>query len=106
MYVCPADTIAASPEIVWSLLTDPASYGTWADGRVERVEPPGPARAGQVIHMSSGVFFLRFNVRFEVQRVDHESHDFEFDGFFPFGLTMHEHITVRAIDGGARVKYG
>lgn len=106
MYVCPADTIAASPEVVWSLLTDPASYHTWADGRVERIDPPGRARAGQVIHLTAGFAFLRFQVRFDVQRVDEGGRDLEFDAFFPFGLTMHEHITVRGVDGRARVQYG
>ena len=106
MYVCPADTIQASPEVVWNLLTDPASYHTWTDGRVERIEPPGRARAGQVIHLTAGFTFLRFQVRFDVQRVDGASRDLEFDGFFPFGVTMHEHISVRGVDGHARVQYG
>lgn len=106
MYVCPADTIAASPARVWDLLTDPASYDTWADGRVERIEPPGRAVAGQVIHLTAGFAVLRFKVRFDVQRVDEASHDLEFDGFFPFRVTMHEHISVRGVDGHARVQYG
>ncbi|TME44800.1 MAG: hypothetical protein E6I56_11170 [Chloroflexi bacterium] len=106
MYVCPADTIAASANVIWSLLTDPASYDTWADARVEAVDPPGRAKAGQVVRMSSGFLGLRFGVRFDVERVDEATRDLELRGSFPFGLTMHEHMTVRPVDEGTRVQYG
>ena len=106
MYVCPADTVAAPPDVVWRLLTDPTSYDTWADARVESVDPPGRARGGQVVEMSSGAFGLRFNVRFDVERVDDTTRDLEFRGVFPLGIRLHEHITVRPVDGRSRVQYG
>jgi uncharacterized protein YndB with AHSA1/START domain len=106
VYVCPADTIAASPEIVWQLLTDPKTYDTWADARVERVDPPGRAQPGQVVWLSAGTLGLRFKVRFDVERVDGAAHDLEFRAQFPFGITMHEHISVRPVSGGSRVQYG
>ena len=106
MYVCPAATVAAPPETVWRLLTDPKTYDTWADARVESVDPPGQARPGQVVRMSSGALGLRFKVRFDVERVDPTNHELEFRGSFPLGITMHEHITVRAVAGGSRVQYG
>ena len=56
--------------------------------------------------MSAGAFGIRFKVRFDVERVDNEKHDLEFRGTFPLGLSMHEHITVRAVDGRSRVQYG
>lgn len=106
LYVCPADTVAAPPENVWRLLTSPATYDTWADARVDNVEPPGRTQPGQVVLMSSGALGLRFNVRFDVERVDAATHDLEFRARFPFGIRMHEHISVRAVNGGSRVQYG
>ena len=106
MYVCPAAAIAVSPETVWRLLTDPRTYDTWADARVERVEPPGVARTGQVVVMSSGALGLRFKVRFDVEQADGSTHDLEFRARFPFGIRMHEHISVRPVEGGSRVQYG
>ncbi len=106
MYVCPAATIAAPPSTVWRLLTDPRTYDTWADARVERVEPSGVARAGQVVLLTGGALGLRFRVRFDVDRVDESSHDLEFRAQFPFGIGMHEHISVRPVEGASRVQYG
>ena len=106
MYVCPADTIAASPETVWGLLTDPKTYDAWADARVERVEPPGRARPGQVVGLSARGLGLRFKVRFDVERADDPTRDLEFRAQFPFGIRMHEHISVRPVAGGSRVQYG
>src|ERR1700681_2948039 len=45
--VCPADRVQASVELVWELLMQPAGYGRFWDLTVERVEPEGPAAAGQ-----------------------------------------------------------
>ena len=56
--------------------------------------------------MSSGAMGFRFKVRFDVERVDDATHDLEFRAEFPFGITMHEHITVRPVDGASRVQYG
>jgi len=106
VYVCPADTIGASPEVVWSVLVDPMTYGTWTDARVEAVDPPGRAHAGQIVRMSSGFLGLRLAIRFDVERVDEATRDLELRGNFPFGFTMHEHMTVRPVDGGSRVQFG
>lgn len=106
IYVCPADTVAAPPEIVWKLLTDPATYDTWADARVESVQPPGPAQAGQVVLMSSGALGMRFHLRFDVERVDPAAQELEFRAQFPLGIRLHEHISVRPVAGGSRVQYG
>jgi hypothetical protein len=106
LYVCPSDTILALPERVWNLLTEPATYETWADARVDVVDPPGRAQAGQIVHMSSGFLGIRFRVRFDVERVDESARDLEFRGTFPFGITLHEYISVRPVDGRSRVQYG
>jgi hypothetical protein len=70
------------------------------------VEPAGPAHPGQLVVMSSGVLGMRFSVRFEIERTDSESHDLEFRARFPLGIRMHEHISVRPVEGGSRVQYG
>ena len=98
--------IAASPDKVWALLTNPATYETWTDARFESADPPGPLRSGQVLHLSSRFLVWRARIRFEVLDADARRHDFQFRGFFPFGLTMHEHISVRGVDGKSRVQYG
>jgi carbon monoxide dehydrogenase subunit G len=106
VYVCPAATMAAPPNTVWRLLTDPETYDTWADARVERVEPPGPANPGQVVLMSSGALGLRFRVRFDIERVNETTHDLEFRAELPLGIRMREHISVRPVEAGSRVQYG
>ena len=105
--VCPSETIRAPIERVWELLTTPASYDTWIDGRVERIDPPGPARPGQVVEVSSGAAGLRFRVRFRVRAVDEAHHVFEFDGRLPLAITMHERVSMAPVgDGLTRVQYG
>ena len=105
--VCPSATIRAPIERVWELLTTPASYDTWIDGRVERADPPGPARPGQLIEVSAGAAGLRFRVRFRVTAVDGADHVFEFDGWLPFKITMHERISMAPVgEGLVRVQYG
>ncbi|HYM50228.1 MAG TPA: SRPBCC family protein [Candidatus Limnocylindrales bacterium] len=94
-------------ERVWRLLTEPASYDTWIDGRVERVDPPGPAHPGQLVEVSSPAMGFRFRVRFRITAVDERNHAFEFDGRLPFGITMHERISVVALGpASTRVQYG
>jgi carbon monoxide dehydrogenase subunit G len=106
IYVCPAETVAARPETVWRLLTDPATYHAWMDPKVASVDPPGPARPGQVVLLSSGALGMRLWVRFDLDRVDPTTHDFELRVQFPFGIRMREHISVRPVEGGSRVQFG
>ena len=106
LYVCPADTVGAPPDIIWGLLTDPATYETWTDARVDSVEPPGTARPGQVVRLSGGALGLRLGFRFDIERVDPTTHDFELRVQFPFGIRLQEHISVRPVEGGSRVQFG
>jgi len=106
IYVCPADTVAAPPETVWRLLTDPATYETWTEARVDSVEPPGPARPGQVVLLSGGALGIRLRFRFDLDLVNPTTYDFELRVQFPFGIRMREHISVRPVEGGSRVQFG
>jgi hypothetical protein len=47
--VCPATTIAAPIEYVWELISNLTRYSEWADARIERIVPEGPAIPGQVL---------------------------------------------------------
>jgi hypothetical protein len=47
--VCPAAVVAAPVEVVWANLVDWERLAAWADVRVERCEPAGPATVGQTI---------------------------------------------------------
>ena len=106
LYVCPVDTVAASAETVWRLLTDPATYDKWMDPRVDSVEPPGPARPGQVVLLSGGALGMRLRFRFDLDRVNATTYDFELRVQFPFGIRMREHISVGQVEGGSRVQFG
>lgn len=105
--VCPSETIRAPVERVWRLLTAPANYDTWIGGRVERVDPPGAARVGQVVDVSAGAFGLRFKVRLRIIAVHEGENILEIDGWFPFGITLHERLSLAAVgDELTRVQFG
>ena len=105
--VCPAESARASAEVVWALLTKPASYGTWADARVVSVEPPGRAGAGQQIRMRAPTWAPVFQIRFVVERVDDAARVLELRGEFPFGLRMRNRFAVRPLDAStSRIQFG
>lgn len=106
LYVCPADTVAAPAETVWSLLSDPASYGDWADAHIDDVAPPGLVRHGQVVRMTARAVGIPLRVRFDIDRVDPVAHELAFRATFPLGIRMQQQITVRAAGEGSRVQYG
>ncbi|MBV8642771.1 MAG: SRPBCC family protein, partial [Candidatus Eremiobacteraeota bacterium] len=74
MIACPVETVAAPIGVVWKLLTDPARWGTFFDVRIDRVEPPGQARAGQHVHGTTGPAVLRLPVAFAFTLVDESHH--------------------------------
>jgi hypothetical protein len=87
---CPTDIVEAPIDIVWSLLTNPADWGSFYDIRVLRVEPPGPMKPGQRLIGETGTRWLRLPVSFEYKLIDELQHKLEFDGQLPFGMTVHE----------------
>jgi hypothetical protein len=103
---CPAATVAAPIEIVWSLLTTPAGYETWADARVERVAPPGPASTGQEVTLRGHAPGRRWTMRITIERVDAETGTFAFRAELPFGVRLQERISCAAVAGGTRVQFG
>jgi uncharacterized protein YndB with AHSA1/START domain len=105
--VCPAAVVAAPAERVWALLADPAGYDRWWDAHTERIEPPGPARAGQVIHGWSRGLGRRWPVRVTVEAVDAERRQLRFHTTLPLGLEMRNQIACAPLDAAScRVQFG
>ncbi|HLZ84937.1 MAG TPA: SRPBCC family protein [Caulobacteraceae bacterium] len=105
--VCPTDVVEAPAEVVWGLLTNPAGWGAFFDVRLERVDPPGPARVGQRVFAESGPRLLRLKLRFEFTDIDAERHRLGLDVRLPFGVTVREDLTVTPLsDRRCRVSYG
>lgn len=91
---CPTTTAHAQPEIVWHLLTDPASYELWSGATFVRATPPGYAHAGQRIELLTHALGLSFPVRFDIGEVDEENGRIRVDVALPFGVVNHETIKV------------
>lgn len=100
--VCPFAIVAAPVEIVWANLTEWERYSEWADVRVKRAEPEGPAAAGQTVHFTG--MGLRFT--FKIEAVDLASHQLDVHVFFPLGLQEKPRIVCTPIDAtSCRVQY-
>ncbi|HEU5329651.1 MAG TPA: SRPBCC family protein [Thermomicrobiales bacterium] len=99
--VCPMAVVRAPVETVWALLADPQGYGAFWDMRVDRVVPPGPARAGQVVE--------GWPARLTIDAVDAERRQIRFTTTLPrlFGLGALNVITCTPLDAArCRVAYG
>ncbi len=105
--VCPAAIVAAPVELVWANLVQWERYPDWTDVQVERVEPEGPAHAGQTITFGGRVLGRTLRFSFKVEAVDPEKHTLDLHVVFPFGLQEKPHITCTPIDAAScRVQYG
>ena len=98
MNVCPADRVQAQVELVWELLKNPAGYGRFWDLTVERVEPEGPAAAGQRLTGWSRALCRRWRIDGEIVEVDAERHAIRFRMALPFGIVGDNHIACIPID--------
>jgi Polyketide cyclase / dehydrase and lipid transport len=103
--VCPVALVDAPPDRVWQLLT--AGYETWADARVEEVQPPGPAAPGQRIRLSTSALGRWYGVLIEVLDVDAERRRLRLAVHLPFRI---EEIGLFAVDpapgGRSRTSFG
>ena len=103
--VCPAALVAAPPDRVWRLLTDPALYDSWADAQVMAVEPPGPIHLGQRIRMRSRGRGRWWPVDFLVLGIDRDRRWLELDVVLPFGIVNHERITLDPYEQDTLVRF-
>jgi len=105
--VCPADRVRAPVERVWELLMQPAGYGRFWDLTVERVEPEGPAAAGQKFVGWTRALGRRWRIDGEIQEVDTERHQILFRMSLPFGVVGDNQIVCTPIDGHrCTLRYG
>lgn len=86
-------TVVAAPvEMVWANLVQWERYAGWADVRVERREPEGPASANQTVTFAGNVLGRTLRFTFKVEQVDAARHQLDLQVFFPFGLQEKPHI--------------
>jgi hypothetical protein len=98
MNVCPTDRVQAPVDLVWTLLMDPAGYGRFFDLTVERVEPAGPAAAGQRFSGWTRALCRRWRIDGEVLAVDAQRHEIRLRTFLPLGVVADNRIVCTAID--------
>lgn len=107
LLACPAAIVAAPVKVVWENLIQWERFSEWADVRLERCEPEGPATPGQTIKFSRKLVGLTLHFSFKVEEVDPENHQLGLHGFFPLAMQEKAHIACSPIDATAcRVQYG
>ena len=105
--VCTASVVTAPVDVVWENLVQWERYFDWADVRVERSEPEGPATVGQTIYFAGKVLGRTWRFIFKVEEVYPERHQLSLHVFLPFGLQEMPHIVCTPIDvTTCRVQYG
>jgi uncharacterized protein YndB with AHSA1/START domain len=105
--VCPATIVRAPVERVWALLADPAGYDRWWDAHTERIDPPGPARAGQTLHGWSRGFGRRWPVTATIELVDPERHQIRVRTTLPLGIEARNQIACAPLDASScRLQFG
>jgi ligand-binding SRPBCC domain-containing protein len=95
------------------LLSEPSSYAVWWDtGFRFTMEPNGAAQRGQQITAASRALGLTWLVHITVNAVDAARRAIDLTTRLPFGITVHNHITVNLVDGtppggaASRVSFG
>ncbi len=105
--VCPTAVVAAPVEAVWANLVQWERYSEWADVHAGRIDPEGPATAGQTITFGGKAFGRTLHFTCKVEEVNSERHQVTMYAFFPLGLQQRAHITCYPIDAATcRVQYG
>ena len=104
--VCPAGVSSASPDAIWSVLTNPQKFEEWADARFVSASPPGPVTPGQVIHLAAPELGREWPVRIDVLDMDPQRRWIDLLAHLPFGVQNHEHITLtQTKEGGTLVRF-
>src|ERR1700687_1325117 len=95
---CPTAVINAPIEIVWALPVAPDGWGHVFDVRIDNVDPPGPAVAGQKIMGESGPRLLHLKLAFQVIQIDAERHRLVMDIKITFCIAGREEITCTPLN--------
>ncbi len=105
--ICPIATVAAPIELVWANLVQWERYAEWADVKVERLEPQGPASVGQTITFYGKAIGRTWHFTFKVEEIDLDKYQLGLHVYFPFGLQEVPHISCfRINESSCRVQYG
>jgi uncharacterized protein YndB with AHSA1/START domain len=92
--VCPSALVEAPIERVWDVLTSPVGLDAWADASLVWADPPGPARPGQRLRLTTPAFGRTFPVGIDVLEVDADRHRLHFLVDLPLGLVNDETVTM------------
>jgi hypothetical protein len=95
---CPTAIVNAPVDLVWALLAAPAGWGEVFDLRILKVDPPGPAIVGQVVHGETGPGLFHLKLTFRMREIDPEHHRLGLDVILPFGLAVDEEIQCASLD--------
>ena len=98
MNVCPTDRVQAPVDVVWELLMHPAGYGRFFDMAVDRIEPAGPAAAGQRFSGWTRALCRRWRIDGEVLEVDGQRRTIRFRTSLPLGAVGDNRIVCTPID--------
>jgi ligand-binding SRPBCC domain-containing protein len=105
--VCPIAVVQAPAELVWSMLSEPASFAVWWDAETLTIAPEGPAQPGQTITAQTRALGLKWPVRITVNAVDAAQRAIDLTTRLPLGITVHNHLTCTPVDGSScRVSFG
>jgi hypothetical protein len=96
--VCPTDTVQAPVDVVWELLMYPAAYGRFLDVTVDRVEPEGPAAAGQRFAGWTRGLCRQWRIGGEILEVDTQRHQIRYRMSLPLSIVGDNRIVCTRID--------
>jgi len=104
---CPIATVRVPAERVWGFLSQPENYAQWWDAHIRLITPAGLAHPGQHIEARTTAFGRQWSFDITVERVDHARRVIDLTTRFPFGITVHNHITCVPLDPmTCRVSFG
>lgn len=97
---CPTDIVAATPSVVWRLVTTPAELAHWTGAIL--IEPPdraGELHRGDRVVLGSGVRGL-FRVVVDVVNVEPPK-TVSLDVHLPFGVVNHDVLVITPVSASS-----
>lgn len=104
---CPAASVAAPLDTIWTMLTTPARYSEWWNASIVQMTPEGTLCPGQIIELTSKAFGRSWPITFKVENVDAAKHRINIHVVLPLGLILENYISCTSVDATTtRVQYG